>query len=93
MRHARGRAATSGAATIVYSQSQGFSTTPTEQPGNARFAGRFIGSDGAEITGTWSLGQPVQGGTPANPVSNALDVIYGSYGVTRQRRHRPRGPG
>ncbi|MDE0444400.1 MAG: hypothetical protein OXL38_20135, partial [Gammaproteobacteria bacterium] len=76
-------------ATIVYSQSQGFSTTPTEQPTNARFAGRFIGSDGAEITGTWSLGQPVQGGTPAK--SNDLDVIYGSYGVTRQDSSGPVG--
>ncbi len=87
------------AATIVYSQSQGFSTTPTEQPQDARFAGRFIGSDGAEITGTWSLGQPVEGqaddtATPAaeNVKSNDLDVIFGSYGVTRQDSSGPAGP-
>ena len=77
-------------ATIVYSQSQGFSTTPAEQPTNARFAGRFIGKDGAEITGTWSLGQPVEGETPAR--SNNLDVIFGSYGVTRQDSGGPVGP-
>ena len=85
-------------ATIVYSQSQGFSTTPTEQPTNARFAGRFIGSDGAEITGTWSLGQPMEedGATTAadtpQPKSNPLDVIFGSYGVTRQESGGPVGP-
>ncbi|MDE0107258.1 MAG: hypothetical protein OXN96_05590, partial [Bryobacterales bacterium] len=85
-------------ATIVYSQSQGFSTTPTEQPTNARFAGRFIGSDGAEITGTWSLGQPVEGETDnaatafdESAKSNNLDVIYGSYGVTRQDSSGPVG--
>ena len=78
-------------ATVVYSQSQGFSTTPTEQPTDARFAGRFIGSDGAEITGTWSLGQPVDGGEDA-PKSNDLDVIFGSYGVTRQDSSGPVGP-
>ena len=69
-------------ATVVYSQSQGFATNPTQQQTEARFAGRFIGSDGAEITGTWSLGQP-QGGN-ATEKSNDLDVIFGSYGVTRQ---------
>ncbi|MCY4535623.1 MAG: hypothetical protein OXB91_09680, partial [Bryobacterales bacterium] len=85
-------------ATVVYSQSQGFSTTPTEQPNNARFAGRFIGKDGAEITGTWSLGQPVEGAedataTPPIPAkSNNLDVIFGSYGVTRQASSGPVGP-
>ena len=73
-------------AAIIYSQAQGFSTTPTEQATNARFAGRFIGSDGGEITGTWSLGQPVEGETGDDAVarSNDLDVIFGSYGVTRQ---------
>lgn len=76
-------------ATIVYAESQGFSTTPTEQPTNARFAGRFIGTDGAEITGTWSLGQPVGDDTTK---SNDLDVIYGSYGVTRQDGEGPTGP-
>ena len=76
-------------ATIVYAESQGFSTTPTEQPGNARFAGRFIGEDGAEITGTWSLGQPVGDATTK---SNDLDVIYGSYGVTRMDAAGPVGP-
>ena len=79
-------------ATVVYSQSQGFSTTPTEQPTDARFAGRFIGSDGAEITGTWSLGQPVEGGADPIPAkSNNLDVIFGSYGVTRQASSGPVG--
>ncbi|MDE0623969.1 MAG: hypothetical protein OXH83_20085, partial [Bryobacterales bacterium] len=79
-------------ATVVYSQSQGFSTTPTEQPTNARFAGRFIGSDGAEITGTWSLGQPVEGeASPLPAKSNDLDVIFGSYGVTRQEGTGPVG--
>ena len=76
-------------ATIVYSQSPGFSTTPTEQPDNARFAGRFIGKDGAEITGTWSLGQPE--GDDATK-SNDLDVIFGSYGVTRGDGAGPVGP-
>ena len=76
-------------AAIVYSQAQGFSTTPTEQATNARFAGRFIGSDGAEITGTWSLGQPE--GDDATK-SNDLDVIYGSYGVTRQDGEGVAGP-
>ena len=80
-------------ATVVYAQSQGFSTTPTEQPTDARFAGRFIGSDGAEITGTWSLGQPVEGETDPLPArSNDLDVIFGSYGVTRQASSGPLGP-
>ena len=87
-------------ATVVYSQSQGFSTTPTEQPTNARFAGRFIGSDGAEITGTWSLGQPVEGEADVTATtqfdesekSNPLDVIFGSYGVTRQDSSGPLGP-
>ena len=86
-------------ATVVYSQSQGFSTTPTEQPTDARFAGRFIGSDGAEITGTWSLGQPVEGqadnantAAEENVKSNNLDVIFGSYGVTRQDSSGPLGP-
>ena len=80
-------------ATVVYSQSQGFSTTPTEQPTDARFAGRFIGSDGAEITGTWSLGQPVEGeADPLPSKSNNLDVIFGSYGVTRQDSSGPVGP-
>ena len=84
-------------ATVVYSQSQGFSTTPTEQPDNARFAGRFIGSDGAEITGTWSLGQsrgPNSTTTPAitGTKSNNLDVIFGSYGVTRQDSSSVAGP-
>ena len=85
-------------ATVVYSQSQGFSTTPTEQPENARFAGRFIGSDGAEITGTWSLGQPEGPDTPTDTAdpntgkSNNLDVIFGSYGVTRQDSSGPVGP-
>ena len=78
-------------ATIVYASSPGFSTTPAEQPDNARFAGRFIGKDGAEITGTWSLGQPEEGDTD-NPVSNSLDVIYGSYGVARQAGEGPTGP-
>ena len=79
-------------ATVVYSQSQGFSTTTTEQPTDARFAGRFIGSDGAEITGTWSLGQPVEGETDPLPAkSNDLDVIFGSYGVTRQDSSGPVG--
>ncbi|MDE0126854.1 MAG: hypothetical protein OXN97_19990 [Bryobacterales bacterium] len=76
-----------GMATVVYADSQGFSS-PTQTDTKARFAGRFIGTDGAEITGTWSLGQPEEGGTEAAetppPVSNPLDVIYGSYGVTRQ---------
>ena len=76
-------------ATIVYSQSQGFSTRPTEQPDDARFAGRFIDSDGAEITGTWSLGQPVG---DDDTKSNDLDVIFGSYGVTRQDSSGPVGP-
>ena len=76
-------------ATIVYADSQGFSTTPTEQPENARFAGRFIGADGGEITGTWSLGQP-EGDDDTK--SNDLDVIYGSYGVTRQDGAGPTGP-
>ena len=84
-------------ATVVYSQSQGFSTTPTEQPTNARFAGRFIGTDGGEITGTWSLGQsraPNSTLTPAitGTKSNDLDVIFGSYGVTRQDSSGPVGP-
>ena len=78
-------------ATVVYSQSQGFSTIPTEQPTNARFAGRFIGTDGAEITGKWSLGDPVDGGT-TSPKSNDLDVIFGSYGVSRQDSSGPVGP-
>ncbi|MCY4188850.1 MAG: hypothetical protein OXD30_10240, partial [Bryobacterales bacterium] len=76
-------------ATIVYSQSQGFSTTPSEQPTNARFAGRFIGKDGNEITGTWSLGEPVG---DDDTKSNDLDVIFGSYGVTRQGGSSPVGP-
>ena len=79
-------------ATVVYSQSQGFSTRPTEQPDNARFAGRFIGSDGAEITGTWSLGQPVEDANGEDSNSNDLDVIFGSYGVTRQDSSGPVGP-
>ena len=80
-------------ATVVYSQSQGFSTTPTEQPTNARFAGRFIGTDGGEITGTWSLGQPVEGEADPLPAkSNNLDVIFGSYGVSRQDSSGPAGP-
>ena len=92
-------------ATIVYSQSQGFSTTPTEQPTDARFAGRFIGEDGAEITGTWSLGQPVEGQETLRvdpeddqnldtlpEKSVGLDVIFGSYGVTRQDSSGPVGP-
>ena len=78
-------------ATVVYADSPGFSTTPAEQPANARFAGRFIGTDGAEITGTWSLGQPVEGVTD-DAKSNDLDVIYGSYGVTRQDGEGPVGP-
>ena len=84
-------------ATIVYASSPGFSTTAAEQPEDARFAGRFIGADGAEITGTWSLGQPdeavvnAEDGT-AVPTSNELDVIYGSYGVTRQAGEGPTGP-
>ena len=78
-------------ATVVYSQSQGFSTTTTEQPEDARFAGRFIGPDGAEITGTWSLGQPVEG-VADRAKSNDLDVIFGSYGVTRQDSSGPVGP-
>ena len=79
-------------ATIVYADSQGFSTNnPSRLDTNARFAGRFIGENGAEITGTWSLGQPVEGGTDP-PQSNALDVIYGSYGVTRQDGEGPVGP-
>ena len=81
----------SSRATVVYSQSQGFSTTPTQQPRNVRFAGRFIGEDGAEITGTWSLGQPVDGGTD-DPKSKDLDVIFGSYGVTRQDSSGPVDP-
>ena len=85
-------------ATIVYADSQGFSTRPTEQPLNARFAGRFIGTDGAEITGTWSLGQPEGTDTRTDPddpntkKSDDLDVIYGSYGVTRQDSSGPVGP-
>ena len=80
-------------ATLVYSNSQGFSTTPTEQPKNARFAGRFIGEDGAEITGTWSLGQPEEGGaTPHDTKSDNRDVIFGSYGVTREAGDVDIGP-
>ena len=92
-------------ATIVYADSPGFSTAPTETEKNARFAGRFIGADGAEITGTWSLGQPEDGsnrndmparnGMPAmshTEKSNDLDVIYGSFGVTRQAGEGPTGP-
>ncbi len=89
----RGGTGEFGMATVVYSQSQGFSTTPTEQPTNARFAGRFIGTDGGEITGTWSLGQPVEGEADPLPAkSNDLDVIFGSYGVTRQDSSGPVGP-
>ena len=76
-------------ATIVYASSPGFSTTPAEQPNNARFAGRFIGSDGAEITGTWSLGQPVG---DDDTKSDDRDVIFGSYGVTRQAGEETTGP-
>ncbi len=90
---ARGGTGEFKTATIVYSQSPGFSTTPTEQPTDARFAGRFIGNDGAEITGTWSLGQPVEGeASPLPAKSNDLDVIFGSYGVTRQESAGPVGP-
>ena len=73
-----------GTATVVYAESLG---SPTQSDTNARFAGRFIGADGGEITGTWSLGQSEAGGdgSAGNPAkSNELDVIYGSYGVTRQ---------
>ena len=76
-----------GTATIVYAESQGFAS-PTQQDTQARFAGRFIGADGAEMTGTWSLGQPAEGDA-ANPRSNDLDVIHGSYGVTRQANGGP----
>ena len=76
-----------GTATVVYAGTEGLST-PTHADTKARFAGRFIGEDGGEITGTWSLGQSEAGGdgsTLQNPTkSNDLDVIYGSYGVTRQ---------
>ena len=75
-----------GTATVVYADAAGFST-PTQSDTKARFAGRFIGADGGEISGTWSLGQPEEGGTVA--VSNDLDVIYGSYGVTRQSDGEP----
>ena len=76
-----------GTATIVYAESQGFAS-PTQQDTQARFAGRFIGADGAEMTGTWSLGQPAEGDA-ANPKSNDLDVTHGSYGVTRQGEDDP----
>ena len=84
-------------ATIVYASSPGFSTTPAEQPDNARFAGRFIGADGAEITGTWSLGRP-RGDDDADDAdgdfmkSDDRDVIFGSYGVTRQEGEVSTGP-
>ncbi len=71
-----------GTATVVYAAAQGFAS-PTQQDTKARFAGRFIGPDGAEITGTWSLGQSVEGDNRATK-SNDLDVLYGSYGVTRE---------
>ncbi len=77
-----------GVATVVYADSQGFSS-PTQTDTNARFAGRFIGTDGGEITGTWSLGQPE--GDDATK-SNDLDVIYGSYGVTRIDGEGAAGP-
>ena len=67
-----------GTATVVYADAAGFST-PTQMDTKARFAGRFIGGDGGEITGTWSLGDSARG----DGKSNDLDVIYGSYGVTR----------
>ena len=82
-------------ATIVYASSPGFSTTPAEQPTNARFAGRFIGDDGAEITGTWSLGESEEGGdgSEGNPAqSDSRDIIFGSYGVTRQAGDVDTGP-
>ena len=84
-------------ATVVYSQSQGFSTTPTEQPTNARFAGRFIGTDGGEITGTWSLGQSRDtnaGATP--PVTGKKQRPRRDLRLLRRDapgQLRPRGPG
>ena len=78
----RGGTGAFGTATVVYADAAGFST-PTQTDTKARFAGRFIGRDGdagGEITGTWSLGDSARG----TDKSNDLDVIYGSYGVTRQ---------
>ena len=71
-------------AIIVYANSHGF-PRPTDAEETARFSGRFIGADGAEITGVWSLGSPVDGGTTATggSPSDTRDIIYGSYGVER----------
>ena len=94
----RGGTGEFGTAHVVYAESGGFSTTPVEQPIDARFAGRFIGTDGGEIVGTWSLGQPEGPDTPTVPTdattgkSDNRDVIFGSYGVTRQTAAGPAGP-
>ena len=45
-----------GDATIVYAQTHGF-PLPTATDDTARFSGRFIGEDGAEIAGVWSIGE------------------------------------
>ena len=45
-----------GDATIVYADTHGF-PLPTATDRTARFSGRFIGEDGAEIVGVWSIGE------------------------------------
>ena len=80
-----------GEATIVYSETHGF-PVPTDSNNTARFSGRFIGSDGGEIAGVWSLGQATdKDGTEAGiQADDARDIIYGSYGVERDTdRDRP----
>ncbi|MDE0441942.1 MAG: hypothetical protein OXL38_07465 [Gammaproteobacteria bacterium] len=77
-----------GDATIVYSDTHGF-PLPTATDTKGRFSGRFIGSDGAEIAGVWSLGEAsvrrAVGDTEADAGDDARDIIYGSYGVMLER--------
>ena len=99
-----------GDATIVYAQTHGF-PLPTVTDDTARFSGRFIGEDGAEIAGVWSIGEAApamptsvtftgndisgvtlrDGTTGTTSVPDATDtandnrdIIYGSFGVTRE---------
>lgn len=74
-----------GTATIVYTDTHGF-PLPTQPASSARFGGGFIGGDGADIAGTWSIGNATTDSDTATvgvQAADARDVIYGSYGVTR----------
>ena len=75
----------SESATIVYTDTHGF-PLPTSENTRARFSGRFIGPDGAEITGAWSIGEAVDDidtDTTGTQTDDPRDIIYGSFGVMR----------